>query len=222
MNKNKTTIAKNIIIDTLKGGFGIVLPTFGMLYIIQLVYGFIIALLSPITNFVSKFLSMPDWLSNIFSAFLVISICFICGFILKTRFGKFSYFLYEKVLKKLRIYKIFNTLQEIYNQFFGKKQKLFKESVLCFPFGREQVGYSGLISSRWSRDGVNYVSVFVPTCPNFSSGFLKHIREENVDVLNNVPVDMMMRTVIACGAGMDDLIELSSIDTHHGKSRNTI
>lgn len=206
-SNDKLDLAKNIFIDILKGGFGVVLPTFGMIYIIQFIFLFIVSLLSPVSNFLSKFLMLPDFLVTVFSGFLVLFICFLCGFVLKTKLGKISYFFYEKILKKLKIYKIFNVLQEIYNQFFSKKQKSFSESVLCFPYGRDKVAFSGLISSRWRYNNINYISVFIPTCPNFTSGFLKHIPEEYVDILPHIPVDQMMRTIIACGAGTSDLIE---------------
>jgi uncharacterized membrane protein len=208
MNKEKNkTIVKSVLVDTLKGGFGVVLPTFGMIYLIVLIYSFIIGLLNPITDILKNHLNFPEFFIDMFSMFLVFSLCFICGIILKTKLGKFAYFFYEKALKKLRIFKLFNTLQEIYKQLVTKEEKSFSEAVIAFPYGRHSCAWSGLISSRWRYKGVNYISIFFPTCPNFTSGVLKHVPEENVDVLDGIPVDKMMRTVISCGSGTKELLE---------------
>lgn len=204
--KNNKKLAKDVISDTLRGGFGVVLPTFGMFYILYLILSFIMTLLSPITGMLTRYLYLPEFLVNIFSAFLIFALCFICGVVLKTKIGKFSFFFYEKVLKKLKIYKLFNIIKEIYDQFFEKKQKAFSESVVCYPYGRKNAAFSGLISSRWEKDGISYYSVFIPTCPNFTSGLLKHIRVENVDILDNISTDKMMRTIIACGVGTNEII----------------
>jgi uncharacterized membrane protein len=205
--KENKEIAKNIAIDTLKGGLGLLFPTLGMIYIIMLIYNFLLSILYPITNFVGKFLSLPNIVIDLFSLFLVISICFLCGFILKTKFGKFSYLIYERILKKLKIFKIFNILKEIYNQLFNNSgEKAFSEAVIAYPHGRNNAAWSGLISSKWEKDGQLYISIFFPTCPNFTSGVLMHIKRENVDILEGVPVDEMMKTVISCGSGTKELM----------------
>ena len=204
---NNKKLAKEIIIDTLKGGFGVVLPTFGMLYIIYLIISFTISLMSPLTNFLTKFLNFPEILVSGISLFIFLSICFMCGVFIKTKAGKFSYYLYEKILKKLKIFNLFNTLKEVYSQFFEKKNNAFSKAVICYPYGRENAGFSGLISDEWNLNGVVHYTVFVPTAPNPTSGLLMHLTEENVDVLENTSNDEIMRSIIGCGVGTGSIIE---------------
>lgn len=208
---NNKKLAKEIVIDTLKGGFAVVLPTFGMIYIIYLIVSFTISLMSPITNFLTKFLNFPDLLVTSISFFLFLSICFLCGVLLKTKFGKFSYFIYEKALKKLKVFKLFNILKEVYSQFFEKKNTAFSKSVICYPYGRENAGFSGLISDEWEIDGVLFYTVFIPTAPNPTSGLLMHLSESNVDVLSAVTNDEMMRSIIGCGIGTGDILNKAKI-----------
>ena len=50
------------------------------------------------------------------------------------------------------------------------------------------------------------VSVFVPTGPNPTSGFIYHLPEKYVHPVD-VPVEDAMRSVISCGAGSDMLVK---------------
>jgi uncharacterized membrane protein len=203
---SKAQLAKNVAISTLKGGFGIVLPTFGVFYLIMFIYDFILSLLSPLTNYLLNFLQFSEFFVDVFALFLVFSLCFLCGLFIKTRLGKWSYMLYQGVLKKFKIFKLFNAIQEIYNQFFNSEDDSgsFSESVMAYPWGREMAGCSGLVSSKYLYKNVLHYAVFVPTCPNFTSGFLYHVVESDIDHLS-VPVDEMMRTVIACGSGTKEM-----------------
>ena len=56
----------------------------------------------------------------------------------------------------------------------------------------------GLVTSRHA-DG--RVSVFVPTGPNPTTGFIYHVGMELVELRPDIRVEQMMKTVIACGAG---------------------
>jgi uncharacterized membrane protein len=52
-------------------------------------------------------------------------------------------------------------------------------------------------------------TVFVPTGPNPTTGFIFHLRREFVHPVN-VPIEEALRSVISCGAGSTNLIHLFS------------
>ncbi len=61
---------------------------------------------------------------------------------------------------------------------------------------------TALVTAR-HEDG--RLTVFVPTGPNPTSGFVYHVAEDLVETFPDVRVDQMMKTVVACGAGSAQL-----------------
>ena len=62
---------------------------------------------------------------------------------------------------------------------------------------------TGFVTDKHAGD---MVSVFVPTGPNPTSGFIYHLPKKYVHPVD-VPVEDAMRSVISCGAGSSMLIE---------------
>lgn len=207
MEKKNKKLIKNIIIDTLKGGFGVVVPTVGMIAVIYFVYNFILDLLSPLTNFLNKYLSFPVLLTDAIALFIVLGICFICGVILKTSIGKFVYFVYESFLKKIKVFKIFNTIKEIYNQLTSDNSQAFREFAIAYPFGESSTGVPAFIVEDYMVNDKKIIIVFAPTVPNPTSGFSYHLEEHQIVRYPNVPVDKAFRSILSCGAGTGELIE---------------
>jgi uncharacterized membrane protein len=207
MEKDNKKFLKNILIDTLKGGFGLVIPTVGMVAIIYFVYDFILNLLSPVTTFLNKYLSFPEILTDGIALILVLTLCFFCGVILKTSFGKFVYFVYESFLKKIKVFKIFNTIKEIYLQLTSDNSNAFREFVMVYPFGREQAAVPAFIVEKYTKGEEEIYIVFAPTVPNPTSGFSYHLNKNSMDRYPKVPVDKAFRSILSCGAGMAELIE---------------
>ena len=88
------------------------------------------------------------------------------------------------------------------NQFFGRKQSPFSSVALVQIFQNETM----VTAFVTDRHGNGTVSVFVPTGPNPTSGFIYHIPEKYVHPVD-VPVEDAMRSVISCGAGSEMLVK---------------
>lgn len=202
---NKTSI-KNVFIDILKGGFGVVIPTVGMIAVVYFIYNFILNLLSPLTYYLNKTLSFPVLLTDIIALIIILGFCFICGILLKTKFGKFAYFLYESFLKKIKVFKIFNTLKEIYLQLTSNNTKAFREFVIAHPFSGASTGVPAFIVESYLKDDKEIFIVFAPTVPNPTSGFSYHLEAKDIDRYPDVPIDKAFRTILSCGAGTADLL----------------
>ena len=100
--------------------------------------------------------------------------------------------------------KVYKTTQEVIKTIFSADQNTFQEVVLCpFPF----TGGRGYIVGLVSRDApmicsqtveAELVSVFVPTTPNPTSGFLMmYKREELITV--NMSLEEAVKYVVSCG-----------------------
>ncbi len=207
MEKKNKKLIKNILIDTLKGGFAVVVPTVGMIAVMYFVYNFILDLISPITNSLNKYLSFPQVFTDIVALIIVLGICFICGFLLKTNIGKFVYFVYESFLKKIKVFKIFNTIKEIYQQLTSDNSNAFREFVLAYPIDKKAMGVPAFIVEDYEYKGEKIIIVFAPTVPNPTSGFSYHLKEHQIERFPDVPVDKAFRSILSCGAGSGELIE---------------
>ena len=207
MEKQNKKFLKNILMDTLKGGFGVVVPTVGMVAIIYFVYDFILNLLSPVTGFLNKYLSFPEILTDFIALSIVLALCFLCGIVLKTSFGKFVYFVYESFLKKIKVFKIFNTIKDIYIQLTSNKSNAFREFVMVHPFGKGTAAVPAFIVEDYTINDNKIFIVFAPTVPNPTSGFSYHLDENSIIRYPKVPVDKAFRSILSCGAGMGELIE---------------
>lgn len=206
INKINKTSIKNIFIDILKGGFGVVIPTVGMIAVVYFIYNFILNLLSPLTYYLNKTLSFPVLLTDIIAVIIIMSVCFVCGVLLKTKFGKFAYFLYESFLKKIKVFKIFNTLKEIYIQLTSDNKNAFREFVIAHPFSETKTGVPAFIVESYLKDDKEIFVVFAPTVPNPTSGFSYHLEEKYIDRYPEVPIDKAFRTILSCGSGISELL----------------
>ena len=66
-------------------------------------------------------------------------------------------------------------------------------------YGRDlDVSVTALVTSRHPN---GQLTVFVPTGPNPTSGFIYHVSAELVELRPDIGVDQLMKTVLSCGAG---------------------
>ena len=103
------------------------------------------------------------------------------------------------VLSKAPGYKM---VKETVNQFLGKNESPFSQVALAQIF-ENQAMVTSFITDR-HNNGI--VTVFVPTGPNPTSGFIYHLKKEFVHPVD-VSIEDAMRSVISCGAGSEQLIK---------------
>ena len=147
---------------------------------------------------------LPDQYDELIATIIVISVilgvCFLVGLFIRTKLGQLIFNILENgVLSKAPGYKM---VKETVNQFFGRKQSPFSSVALVQIFQNE-TKVTAFITDRHDN---GIVTVFVPTGPNPTSGFIYHIPEEFVHPVN-VRVEDAMRSVISCGTGSGMLIK---------------
>ena len=210
MNKNRRM--KSVLSNILRGGFGVVIPTFGMIAIVYFIYEFILEVLYPITWTLEKTFNIPEILMSFLTFVGVIVLCLVCGIMLKTKFGNWFFMIYEALLKRLKVFKIFNAIREVYNQLTSDNLDAFKEFVMVYPFGLDNAAVPAFIIEKYSiGEDVIYI-VFAPTVPNPTSGFSYHLRERLVERYPEVSVEKAFRSIVSCGVGAVDLLGLKEIN----------
>ncbi|THB65358.1 MAG: DUF502 domain-containing protein [Gammaproteobacteria bacterium] len=186
------------------GGIVIVLPLAILAFFFNWLFTTITDLIQPMTDFVANRYSIPEITADIAVIVMVVIGCFIIGVIVSTTIGKFFYSWLDKyLLKHVPGYKI---IKEVVIQFLGdKSSSLFTngEVVRAQIFGKSvDTKVTGLLTCKHS-DGT--LTIFVPTGPNPTSGNIYHLPPEQVERFPDASIEDMMRSIIACGAGSEEV-----------------
>ncbi len=191
------------LINTLIGGFLVLLPLVIFALLIQLIFNLVKNLLAPISNLLQSELElqMPDYVFSLIAFVVVIVICFLIGLFIRTQVGKNSFAYLERTyLLRLPLY---GTIKETVQQFTGAKKMPFSEvvSVDVFSNGTRMTGF---ITDE--HESGNF-TVFVPTGPNPTNGFIFHVTKEQITRLEDVKTDDAMRSIIAVGVGSKKIMK---------------
>ncbi len=195
---------KRFFITTLLGGVVVILPSIILVFAFKWLFGLVSNGVEPLSTLVAKYLPLPDQSDQLIAMLIVIAVivfgCFLVGLFVKTRIGRWIYEAFEKsLLSKTPGYKM---VKETVNQFIGNKTSPFSSVALVQIFEND-TKVTAFITDR-HEDGT--ITVFVPTGPNPTSGFIYHLNEQYVHPID-VSVEDAMRSVISCGAGSGKLIK---------------
>lgn len=205
---------KNFLKTTLLGGVIVILPITILIFAFRWLFGVVSRGIEPLTDLVVRTIPLlsnryDELIATLIVIFVILGGCFLVGLFIRTRLGQMLYNSLEGgLLSKAPGYKM---VKETVNQFFGRKQSPFSSVALVQIFQNETM----VTAFVTDRHGNGTVSVFVPTGPNPTSGFIYHIPEKYVHPVD-VPIEDAMRSVISCGAGSEMLVKKlqaeSSID----------
>ncbi len=194
---------KNFFVTTLIGGLVIILPIAIFLLIVNLFIRFVNNLLKPLANLINATQVMSDLLVNLLAFAIVIAFCFMVGLFIRTRAGKNIWQYIELTwLSKLPFY---NGIKETVQQFSGAKKMPFKEVVLVDPFGNG-TKMTGFVTDQHES---GLVTVFVPTAPNPTNGFVFHMEPHLVEHLATEP-DEAIRSIIGIGVGSSEVLKFKN------------
>jgi uncharacterized membrane protein len=188
---------------TLIGGIAVVLPAALSAFLLKWLFKVIIGIIRPLTTLVFAKSNIQVIFADTIVIAIILLACFAVGMIVKTRVGVFiQESLDDYILKFVPGYSI---IKETILQFMGKKKFPFSLVVLVRAFENDTL-MTGFITDE-HPDG--QCTVFVPTGPNVTTGFVFHLSRDNVYPVN-VSADQAIRTVISCGVGSDKLIKAYS------------
>jgi uncharacterized membrane protein len=198
---NKTKI---FFKTTILGGVIVILPTIILVFAFKWLFGMVGNGIKPLTDLVVNTMTLPDRYDQPIATAIVLAVivlgCFLVGLFVRTRLGQWIYHGFEgSVLSKAPGYTM---VKETVNQFLGKNKSPFSSVALVRIFEND-TKVTAFITDRHD-DGT--VTVFVPTGPNPTSGFIYHLNEQFVHPVD-VTVEDAMRSVISCGAGSEKLIK---------------
>jgi len=184
---------------TILGGFFIILPIILFTFFIIWIGTFLIELFLPVSNFYYHLFNFNMYFCHLLSIASFLAICFILGIIVKTQLGIYIYYWFDKVLSKIPGYGI---ISDTLNQLFRDK-KSFRKVVLIDRLNNS-ILETGFVTDEFLLNGQQYYSVFIPTGPNPTSGFIISIQEKSV-IKTSSKIDKAMKSVISCGSGTNDI-----------------
>lgn len=179
-------------------GLFVLIPLIVTAYIIYLVVSFIENFIGPVLRniFFQVFRREVYITGTAFIIFVVMT--YLTGLFVSNYFGKTLFSSGEKLLKRIPIVKsIYGSVKDMTVAFSSDKIRSFKEVVLIeFPC-REHYAV-GLVTSRLTMNEEGYCSVFVPTTPNPTSGYLILAREDELAFLD-MATDDALKYIISLG-----------------------
>ncbi len=197
------TRTKNFFKTTLLGGIIVILPAIILILAFKWLFSVVGNAIAPLTDLAEAQLPLGDY--NTYAApiiviLVIIIACFFLGLFVRTKLGQMIYLAFENsFLSKAPGYKM---IKETVNHLLGKKTSPFSSVALVRIYGNETL-MTAFITDRHDN---GKVTVFVPTGPNPTSGFIYHLDEQFVYPVA-ISVEDAMRSVISCGAGSEKLIK---------------
>ena len=184
---------RRFVYTTILGGLVVVLPLTLLVLIIRFLFNSITTLIAPVKKLLSFPPGVNEFLVNLISLSLILAAFFFIGLLVQTRLGRgFFVGVEETLLTRLPLYRL---IRDTVQQFLGQKKMPFREVVLVDVFSNP-TRMLGFITDRTDT----YITVFVPTGPNPTNGFIFHVKEEQIEYLKTKPEDAM-RTIIGVGTG---------------------
>lgn len=143
---------------------------------------------------------------------LLLIMLFLIGMLTTGYVGKFFVNLWEKIIRKMPVVSsIYSLIKQIFETFLSQKNRSFSEVVLV-EYPRKGLWTIAFVSKRETggeveeKTGKQKISIYVPTTPNPTSGFLIFVDEKDVIKLD-MSVEDGIKYVISCGIVTPDINE---------------
>jgi len=184
---------------TLFGGLVAILPLALIFIFFRWIINIIQKYLEPLVGLIEVDTQLKVVVLYILAVAAILITFFFIGLVIQTRIGRFlNNVLEQKYLMKIPGYKI---ARDTVMQFFGKNRSFFSKVVLVDIFN------SGTLMTGFVTDTHGeFITVFVPTGPNPTSGNIYHVHRDKVTE-TTAAVDNGMKTIISCGAGSAEIFE---------------
>jgi uncharacterized membrane protein len=183
------------------GGFIVVLPILIFVWLLEWLLKGVHGMIQPLSGWVSNNTSWSGYLADITVVGVLVCGLFLIGAAVSTRIGAWVHEVIENIFT--RIAPGYKTIRDVVSQLMGGGEgnaSILKGEVCrAYILGRHSgVSVTGIVTAKHINGDF---TVYVPTAPIPTSGFVYHLESDCVVFLTHVSVEEAMRTVIACGSG---------------------
>lgn len=185
-------------------GIAVVLPVAVTAFVLVWLFNLLDGILN---NFIKEIFSI-----NIpgLGLLALIIIIFLIGMFTSNFIGKKITGWFEKIIGKIPLIKtIYNPIRKILSGLSSEKAESFQKVVLVeFPQkGHKSIGF--ITNSNFSVDERDNISVFIPTTPNPTNGFLIIVDRKDVEVLD-MTVNEGLNAVVSIGSVLEGDIQFEN------------
>ncbi|MBS1258816.1 MAG: hypothetical protein MAG551_01879 [Candidatus Scalindua arabica] len=196
-------------------GLLVVFPIFITFIIIKFLFGLIGGILSPVVKKIFIFLGVAHPNSTV-DEFVVTSVAFVLtffalyfiGVVATNFFGKLILNFFEAILNKTPIIKnIYTSSKKLVEIISLPGRQSFKRVVLVEYPRVGMKAFAFVTGNIKTKDGTELTSIFVPTTPNPTSGFLIYLPEDDI-VETDMDIEEGMKLIISGGILVPEHLKL--------------
>lgn len=188
------------------GGAMVLLPLAILGIFFMWLFDIVTGLIAPVTGLLTKWMTLPPLLVDVLAILLILLACFLVGTLTATGVGRLFHAKFELQLR--RFAPGYKMIKDIINQLFGDKSNSpFRSGTVARVrvLGEQVPVTVTAIVTSFHENGD--LTVFVPTGPNPTTGFIFHVPPHLVELRPDIKVESAFRTIIACGAGSGELFQ---------------
>ena len=209
-----TSDFKKNIRRKLVAGLLVVFPIFITFIVIKFLFGLIGGILSPVVE--RAFILLGSSPKGTVDDFIVTSIAFILtfsalyfiGVIATNFFGKLILNFFEAILNKTPIIKnIYTSSKKLIEIISLPSRQSFKRVVMVEYPRVGMKAFAFVTGDIKTKDGTELTSIFIPTTPNPTSGFLIYLPEEDI-IETDMNIEEGMKLIISGGILVPEHLEL--------------
>ena len=184
-------------------GIFVLIPLLVTLYVVYVIVSFLDGILYPaLTNISLNLLGTSLYIPGL-GLLLFVVITYVTGVLTSNYAGKKLLSYGEALLKRIPFVKsIYGSTKDFMEAFSSEKLKSFREVVLL-EFPHKGMYTVGFVTGRLQRGETTYCSVFAPTTPNPTSGYLLLAPETDL-VFLSISVEDAIKYIISLGTSKVD------------------
>ncbi len=203
---------KRNIRNKLLTGLLIILPIYVTIFVIKFLFKVIGGELLPIIKRLFKHdLQLPEQIINpllvtvgIFATFVAL---YFIGMFASNFLGKWIIAFYERIISNTPVVKnIYSSSKQVIKTFSSSPKSSFKRVVIV-EYPRREMNVVGFVTgSIVNKSGLKLTSIFIPTTPNPTSGFLVFLKDSEI-AESNMSVEEAIKLVVSAGILVPDNLD---------------
>ena len=204
---------RSLLFTTLLGGLAVILPLLLFVALVRWLVGLLRSLAEPLTGLLADHIGAAAPLLFLITVAALVAACFVTGLVVRTRFGALLHEHFETWLG--RIAPGYRMVRDTVVQLLGTgdRNALRGEVALVRLYGAQApAAQIAIVTARHAGGGF---TVYVPTAPLPTQGFVYHLPGECVQLLPQERIEVAMRMVFACGAGAAEMF--ANVSTEEGQ-----
>lgn len=191
---------RNFLKTTMVGGLVVLLPLAIFYLLVTFMFYTISGIAKPLLGLSDAYTAFKyPFLVDVFAFIFLVALCFLVGLFVSTRLGQLWVNRIER--KVLFMLPYYGTLREAVHQLLGNSNMNLFKVVLVDLYDTGTLATAFLTDES---DG-DYVTVFVPTGPNPTSGYIYHVKRNQIRYVDTKGEEAI-RSIISIGTGSASIL----------------